>query len=80
MSLHLVNLVRDRIGELFLPYIHPEFVDQHGGRVLSVRCDRGPKVAFVKDGLVQRFFVRGGNATVELSGHGMTDYIAHRFM
>ena len=79
MSLHLVNLVRDRIGELFLPYIHPEFVDQDGGRVLSIRCERGPKPAFVKDGPVQRFFVRGGNATVELGGHAMTDYISHRY-
>ena len=42
MGLHLVNLVRDRMGELFLPYIHPEFVDQDGGRLLSVRCERGP--------------------------------------
>ena len=78
MSLHLVNLIRDRIGELFLPYIHPEFVDQDGGRVLSVRCERGPKPAFVKDGALQRFFVRGANATAELTGHSMTDYIAHR--
>ena len=79
MSLHLVNLVRDRIGELFLPYIHPEFVDQDGGRVLSIRCERGPKPAFVKEGSVQRFFVRGANSTAELSGHPMTDYIAYRF-
>jgi hypothetical protein len=26
MSLHLVNLIRDRIGEVFLPYVHPDFV------------------------------------------------------
>jgi hypothetical protein len=27
MSLHLVNLIRDRIGELFGPYVHPEFTN-----------------------------------------------------
>ena len=59
MSLHLVNLICDRIGELFLPYGHPEFVEHDGGRVLSVRCECGPKPAFVKDGAAQRFFVRG---------------------
>ena len=79
MSLHLVNLVRDRMGELFLPYIHPEFVDQDGGRVLSIRCERGPKPAFVKDGAVQRFFVRGANATAELTGQSVVDYSAQRF-
>ena len=79
MSLHLVNLVRDRIGELFLPYMHPEFLDHDGGRILSVRCERGPKPAFVKDGSAQRFFVRGANATTELTGQSIVDYTAQRF-
>lgn len=79
MSLHLVNLIRDRIGELFLPYVHAEFVEHDGGRVLSVRCERGPKPAFVKDGAAQRFFVRGANATAELTGQALVDYSAQRF-
>ena len=78
MSLHLVNLVRDRIGELFLPYIHPEFVEHEGSRVLSVRCERGPRPAFVRDGASQRFFARGANATAELMGQAMVDYSAQR--
>jgi hypothetical protein len=79
MSLHLVNLLRDRVGELFLPYVHPEFVQHDGGRVLSVRCERGPKPAFVKDGSMQRFFVRGANATVELLGPSVIEYSSQRF-
>jgi hypothetical protein len=79
MSLHLVNLIRDRIGELFLPYIHPEFVDHGRQRVLSVRCERGPKPAFVKDGVAQKFFVRGANATAELTGQAVVEYCGHRF-
>jgi hypothetical protein len=79
MSLHLVNLIRDRIGELFLPYVHPEFVEHDGGRVMSVRCECGPKPAFVKDGTAQRFFVRGANATAELTGQAVVDYSAQHF-
>jgi hypothetical protein len=79
MGLHLVNLIRDRIGELFLPYIHPEFIEHLGGRVLSIRCERGPKPAFVKEGATSRFFVRGGNATAELTGQSIVDYCAQRF-
>lgn len=77
-GLHLVNLIKDRIGEIFLPYVHPHFDDQQGERVLIVRCEPGP-AAFLKDGKEQRFFVRGGNATTELSGAAITDYINHRF-
>jgi hypothetical protein len=79
MGLHLVNLIRDRIGEVFLPYVHAHFEDLNDQRVLSVRCEKGPKAAFVKDGGVQRFYVRGGNSTAELSGPAVVEYIGHRF-
>lgn len=79
LGLHLVNLVTDRIGSVFLPYVHPHFEDQDNKRVLVVRCEKGPKPAFVKDGQLQRFFVRGGNATAELSGASITDYVKQRF-
>lgn len=79
MGLHLVNLIKDRIGDVFLPYIHPHFEDHNDGRVMAVRCERGPKAAFVKDGNQQRFFVRGGNATTELMGTSITDYVKLRF-
>ena len=79
MGLHLVNIIKDRIGEVFLPYVHPHFEEQEDERVLMVRCEPGPKAAFLKDGKEQRFFVRGGNATTELSGAAVTDYINHRF-
>lgn len=79
LGLHLINLITDRLGAVFLPYIHPHFVDEEDKRVLAVRCERGPKPAFVKDGPIQRFFVRGGNATAELHGNAVTDYVRQRF-
>ncbi|RVP94281.1 GmrSD restriction endonuclease domain-containing protein [Sinorhizobium meliloti] len=78
-GLHLVNLIADRIGQIFLPYVHAHFKDQEDKRVLVVRCERGPKAAFVKDGALQRFYVRGGNATAELQGIAITDYVKKRF-
>lgn len=78
-GLHLVNLISDRIGPVFLPYVHPHFLDQEGKRVLAIRCERGPKAAFVKDGQLQRFYVRGGNSTAELQGNAITDYVKQRF-
>jgi hypothetical protein len=79
MGLHLVNLIKDRLGEVFLPYVHPRFEDHDEQRVLAIHCEKGPKAAFVKDGNLQRFFVRGGNATTELTGASVTDYVKQRF-
>jgi hypothetical protein len=80
MGLHLVNLIKDRIGDIFLPYVHPHFEDEDGQRVFVIRCEKGPKPAFLKDGLVHRFYVRGANATAELSGNSVTDYVKARFV
>jgi hypothetical protein len=79
MALHLVNLIRDRIGDLFLPYVHPHFEEQDGDKVMVVQCEIGPRAAFVKDGSNHRFFVRGSNATTELLGNAVTDYVKARF-
>ena len=59
MGLHLVNLIRDRLGDVFLPYIHTQFEEENGERVLVVHCEKGPKPCFVKDAAAQRFFVTG---------------------
>jgi predicted HTH transcriptional regulator len=79
MGLHLVNLICDRIGEIFLPYVHPHFEGEDGQRVLIIRCEKDPKPAFVKDGSVHRFYVRGANATAELSGNSVTDCVKAHF-
>lgn len=79
MSLHLGNLITSRLGDVFRPYVHPGFEEQDGVRVLVVNCEAGPREAFLKDGQHQRFFVRGGNATAELQGSAITEYVKQRF-
>ncbi|MCO6388718.1 DUF262 domain-containing protein [Paracoccus sp. M683] len=79
MALHLANLITSRLGDIFRPYVHPRFEEQDGVRVLMVRVEPGPREAFLKDGNLQRFFVRGGNATAELQGNAITEYVKQRF-
>ncbi len=79
MGLHLVNLLKERLGDVFLPYIHYSFEDEDTVRLLAVRCEKGPKPAFVKDGAAQRFYVRGGASSQELQGSSVTEYVKQRF-
>ncbi len=79
LALHLINLVDARIGREFRPYISPHFTDYQGKQILLVICNAAPDPAFVKDSQFSRFFVRGGNATVELSGTELTSYLKRRF-
>lgn len=79
MTLHLVNLVKDRMGAANSLFISTEYLQADGKRVLAVRCHSSNQPVFVKDGPVQRFYVRTFAATTELVGSDAQHYIAARF-
>jgi hypothetical protein len=80
MHLHLVNLLKDRVGAQMSMYIHPRFEDRDDHRVLVIECWRANSAAFVKDGDAERFYVRTGAATTELTAKQAQEYIAQRFL
>lgn len=79
MSLHLVGLIRERMGGNHMMYIHPRFEDYREGRVLAVECLPGRSPVFVKDGGSERFYVRMGPSSQELAGVKMQVYVQERF-
>ena len=79
MYLHLVNMVNRSMGEKTWIALHANFDDYEDGRVMVVRCDRSSFPVYVKDGNIDRFYVRTGPATNEMSGDQMLNYIKHRF-
>ena len=79
MSLHLINLLKDRIGAQHSINIEQRFDDYNGVRVLVVECSSSPSAVYVKDGPVEKFFVRYGPSTVELTGSAAQEYIKQRF-
>lgn len=80
MLLHLDNLIRDRIGPQHALHIQPRFDDYQEKKVLVVECKAGRSPVFVKDGSVERFFVRGGASTQELSASQTQEYVRQRFV
>ena len=80
MSLHLVNVVNAQLGPNAMTLIHTNFdrLRRHV-QVLVVDCQRSPTEVYVKDGNIQRFYVRTGPATTELTGSDMVEYINQRF-
>lgn len=79
MYLHLVNLIKDRVGAAHMMYLHPRFDDYDHTRVLAVECLRSKSPVFVKDGKQERFYVRTGAATTELMGAQAQEFIKQRF-
>lgn len=79
MHLHLVNLVNHSMGERAWIALHANFDDYDDVRVMVVRCERSPFPIYLEDGNIQRFYVRTGPATTELSLEEAHSYINHRF-
>ena len=79
MYLHLINLIKDRIGPQYMMYMHPKFDDYEDVRVFSIECSPAKSAVFVKDGNTEKFFVRTGAATSELVGGQAQEYIKQRF-
>lgn len=79
MSLHLVNIAKSRMGPQAMVSIHPHFEDIDHGRVMVVKCGKAVSPTFVKDGELERFYIRMGPSTEELSASQTQEYIKHRF-
>ncbi len=79
MSQHLVNIVKSRMGVSAMTNIHARFDDYEDNRIMVVKCAKAPTPVFVKDGDRERFYIRTGPATTELSPSQTQDYIKQRF-
>jgi len=79
MSLHLVNLVKDRMGPTTMPFIHIRFEEYKDNRVMVIECTKVKSPVFLKDGNIERFFIRTGPSTTELSASQTQEYIKQKF-
>ncbi len=79
MSLHLINIIKSRMGIPALTNINVNFDDYEDTRVMVVKCHKSPIAVFVQDVDIQKFYVRTGPATTELAASQTFEYIKHRF-
>ena len=79
MSLHLVNIIKSRMGIHAITSIHAHFDDYDNYRVMVVKCRRSSIPIFLKDGGIERFYIRTGPSTTELSASQTQEYIRQRF-
>ena len=79
MSLHLVNIVKEHLGPQAMTSIHINFEDYNGGRVMIAHTGKSVVPVFVKDGDIERFYVRTGPSSTELKASQTQEYIKQRF-
>lgn len=74
--LHLKNLIKNRIGEPFYPFIDQKLVSIGSQIVCMIECKSSPKEVFLDS---RDFYVRTNPATDKLEGMKLLEYVQHRF-
>lgn len=79
MALHLVNIIKDRLGLSAMTNYHVHFDEMEESKVMIIKCDKGNSPVFTKDGDSDRFYIRTGPSTAELPPSQTQTYIKNRF-
>lgn len=77
--LNRICQIIQRIGSQHGVHIDIRFEDYDGHRIMVVNCARARVPVFLKDAGMEKFFMRNGTATRELSGNQQLEYIKSRF-
>ena len=78
-NLHFTNLVKEHIGNEFIPYLHFEIYPINGKHIMKVSCMKSHKPVFVKYSKLEDFYARVGASTIQLTGSKLVDYIKNNF-
>ncbi len=78
-NLHFTNLIKEHIGNQYLPYLHFELVLIENKNILKVDCMKSEKPVFLKSNKIEEFYMRVGAATVQITGSKLIDYVRNSF-
>lgn len=79
LNLHLVNLIKTRIGKNYISLIEFEVIKIKNKEILKIRCAKSNKPVFLKEDEKEKFYIRLGPGNTELSGSSLIEYIKKRF-
>lgn len=79
LLLHVVNIIKDRIGNIVLSNIHYELIEINSKKILRVDCKPVSEPAFAKCKSDECFYIRSGPSTISLSFSQFIKYYKKRF-
>ncbi|MBR9702025.1 ATP-binding protein [Candidatus Pacearchaeota archaeon] len=79
-NLHLMNLIKAKIGKKYLSFISFEQVLIEGKTVLKIDCRRSNEQVFLRPTPQdEEFYIRAGPSTIRISGSELIGYVGDRF-
>ena len=79
LLLHLTKIIQDRIGSLYIKFLHFSIENISGKDILRIDCTPSSIPAYLKDGNAEYFYIRTGPSTTNLRLSKVYAYIKERF-
>jgi len=77
---HFTNLIKNHIGNEYLPFIKSNIIEIDKKNILKIDCSPSDKEVFLKIDNDEDFYVRSGPASVKLVGKKLIDYVNRKFV
>ena len=79
-SLHLTNLIREKIGKQYLDLIENQLISFEEKTILKLECLQSNKSIFLKNPSgEEEFYIRAGPSSTQIRGRELIEYIEKRF-
>jgi hypothetical protein len=78
-SIHIINLVKEKIGKDILSLINFELILIEGKTIMKISCRRSERPIFLKNDGLEYFFIRAHAASTEVTGSNLIEYIMNNF-
>ena len=79
LYLHYTNLIKNHIGNEFLPFIKSKIIKIDKKCILKIECQPSDKEVFLKIDSNEDFYVRSGSASIKLLGTKLINYVNSKF-
>jgi hypothetical protein len=79
MSLHLVNIIKFRLGIHAMTHVSHKFDEYEDTRVMVITCRKASSPVYLESGNTEKFYIRTGPSTTELKPSQAHEYISKRF-
>ena len=79
-SLHLTNIIKEKIGKKHLHLINLQMMHSKGKAIMKVKCKKSDKIVFLKPTpKEEEFYTRVGPSNNQLVGSELIEYVDKRF-
>ncbi|MFH1365667.1 MAG: ATP-binding protein [archaeon] len=78
-SLHLMSLIKQRIGNENIPLISTKIIEIDNKNIMRIECLKSKEPVFLKTESGEEFYIRAGPSSAKIEAKDLLEYVNNRF-